>query len=277
MAGRVDGKVALVTGAARGMGRSHAIRLAQEGADIIALDICAQIESNPVPMATPADLDETVKAIEALDRRVVGIQADVRDLDALTHAVAHGVGELGHLDIVCANAGIGGFEMISEMSARQWQDTIDVNLTGVWNTAKATQPYLIESGAAAAMVLTSSTAGFRAGTQISHYAAAKHGVIGLVKALANEFGRYSIRVNAVCPSLTATSMILNDGVFKLFRPDLDNPTADDARAAFTAHHVLPVPWVEPVDVSNAILFLVSDEARYITGVALPVDAGYLIK
>jgi (+)-trans-carveol dehydrogenase len=277
MTGRVFGKVALVTGAARGQGRSHAIRLAHEGADIIALDLCQQIDSNPVPMPTRADLDETAKLVEAEDRRIVHLEVDVRNLDALQSGVREGVAQFGRLDIVCANAGIGGFETVDNMAAQEWRDMIDVNLTGVWNTAKAALPHVVEGGRGGAVVLTSSTAGFRAGSHISHYAAAKHGVIGLVKALASEYGPHWIRVNAVCPSMTATPMILNEGVYRLFRPDLPEPTVEDAKEGFTAHHVLPIPWVEPEDISNAVLFLVSDEARFITGVALPVDAGYLVK
>ncbi|ONH28016.1 mycofactocin-coupled SDR family oxidoreductase [Pseudofrankia asymbiotica] len=277
MAGRVDGKVALVTGAARGMGRSHALRLALEGADVILVDICDQIETNPVEMPTRTDLDETVRLVKATGRQVTALEIDVRDLEALTAGVDEAVAAMGRLDIVCANAGIGGFETVREMTARSWQDMIDVNLTGVWNTTKATLAHLADSGRGGAMVLTSSTAGFKAGSQAVHYAAAKHGVIGLVKTLANELGPFSVRVNAVCPAMTATPMILNDGVFRLFRPDLEAPTVDDARAGFASHHALPIPWVEPVDVSNAVLFLASDDARYITGIALPVDAGYLVK
>ena len=277
MSQRLAGKVAVVTGAARGMGRSHAIRLAEEGADIIALDICRQVATNPVPMPTRADLDETVRLVAGTGRRILAFETDVRDLEAVERAFAAGVTELGRLDIVCANAGIGGFMTVREMTAREWQDTIDVNLTGVWNTAKAAVPYLADSGRGGCLVFTSSTAGIRPGAHIAHYAAAKHGVLGLMKSLAHELGPYSVRVNAVCPSMVATPMILNKGVYKLFRPDLEDPDVEDARAGFAREHILPVPWLEPTDVSNAIVFLVSDEARYITGVALPIDAGYTIR
>jgi (+)-trans-carveol dehydrogenase len=277
MSQRIAGRVAVVTGAARGMGRSHAIRLAEEGADIIVLDICRQVDTNPVPMPTRADLDETVRLVTRTGRRVLAFETDVRDLEAVERAFAAGVAELGRLDIVCANAGIGGFMTVREMTAREWQDTIDVNLTGVWNTAKAAVPYLVDGGRGGCLVFTSSTAGIRAGAHIAHYAAAKHGVLGLMKSLAHELGPYSVRVNAVCPSMVATPMILNKGVYKLFRPDLEDPDVEDARAGFAREHVLPVPWLEPADVSNAIVFLVSDDARYITGVALPIDAGYTIR
>jgi (+)-trans-carveol dehydrogenase len=277
MSQRIAGRVAVVTGAARGMGRSHAIRLAEEGADIIALDICRQVDTNPVPMPTRADLDETVRLVTRTGRRVLAFETDVRDLEAVERAFAAGVAELGRLDIVCANAGIGGFMTVREMTAREWQDTIDVNLTGVWNTAKAAVPYLVDGGRGGCLVFTSSTAGIRAGAHIAHYAAAKHGVLGLMKSLAHELGPYSVRVNAVCPSMVATPMILNKGVYKLFRPDLEDPDVEDARAGFAREHILPIPWLEPADVSNAIVFLVSDDARYITGVALPIDAGYTIR
>jgi (+)-trans-carveol dehydrogenase len=277
MSQRIAGRVAVVTGAARGMGRSHAIRLAEEGADIIVLDICRQVDTNPVPMPTRADLDETVRLVTRTGRRVLAFETDVRDLEAVERAFAAGVAELGRLDIVCANAGIGGFMTVREMTAREWQDTIDVNLTGVWNTAKAAVPYLVDGGRGGCLVFTSSTAGIRAGAHIAHYAAAKHGVLGLMKSLAHELGPYSVRVNAVCPSMVATPMILNKGVYKLFRPDLEDPDVEDARAGFAREHILPIPWLEPADVSNAIVFLVSDDARYITGVALPIDAGYTIR
>jgi SDR family mycofactocin-dependent oxidoreductase len=277
MSQRIAGRVAVVTGAARGMGRSHAIRLAEEGADIIALDICRQVDTNPVPMPTRADLDETVRLVTRTGRRVLAFETDVRDLEAVERAFATGFAELGRLDIVCANAGIGGFMTVREMTAREWQETIDVNLTGVWNTAKAAVPYLVDGGRGGCLVFTSSTAGIRAGSHIAHYAAAKHGVLGLMKSLAHELGPYSVRVNAVCPSMVATPMILNKGVYKLFWPDLEDPDVEDARAGFAREHILPVPWLESADVSNAIVFLVSDDARYITGVALPIDAGYTIR
>jgi (+)-trans-carveol dehydrogenase len=275
--GRVEGKVAFITGAARGQGRSHAIRLAEEGADIIAVDLCGQIDSVPYPMSTPADLAETVKAVEALDRRIVAKQADVRDYAAVKAALDEGVAELGRLDIVSANAGISSVGRADELSEQTWRDMIDTNLTGVWHTAKAAIPALKAGGAGGSMVLTSSAAGLMAMENIGHYVSAKHGVIGLMRTLALELAPDSIRVNAICPTTVDTPMIQNDATYQLFRPDLTNPTVDDAADSFITMNALPIRWVEARDISNALLFLASDEARYITGVALPVDAGTLVK
>ena len=275
--GRVEGKVAFITGAARGQGRSHAIRLAEEGADIIAVDVCGQVDSVPYPMSTPDDLAETVKAVEALDRRIVAVQADVRDYAAVQNAVDEGVAQLGRLDIVSANAGISSVGRADELPEQTWRDMIGINLTGVWHTAKAAIPALKASGAGGSMVLTSSAAGLMAMENIGHYVSAKHGVIGLMRTLALELAPHSIRVNAICPTTVDTPMIQNDPTYRLFRPDLDNPSVDDAAESFLTLNALPIRWVEARDISNALLFLASDEARYITGVALPVDAGTLIK
>jgi len=278
MPGRVEGKVAFITGAGRGQGRSHAVRLAQEGADIIAVDICHDVEG-ALPMSTPADLAETVKLVEALDRRIVATQADVRDVDELKAAVDAGVGQLGRLDIVLANAGIASMGgPVQTLAADNWKHTIDINLTGLMHTARVAIPHLIAGGQGGSIVLTSSVGGMHAMPNMSHYVSAKHGVVGLMRSLAVELGQHHIRVNSVLPTNVSTPMFMNEGTFKMFRPDLENPGPDDVAAvAAQFMHVLPVGWVEPEDVSNAILFLVSDEARYITGVTLPVDAGALIK
>ena len=273
MSARVAGKVAFVTGAARGQGRSHALRLAEEGADIIAIDICEQIESVPYGMSTRADLDQTVKEVEALDRRIVAVQADVRDFAAVKAAVDQGVAELGRLDIVCGNAGIFSFAAGgAELSETMWSDMIDVNLTGVWHTAKACVPHLIAAGGGS-IVLTSSTAGIKGFPNFAHYVSAKHGVVGLARTLALELAPHSIRVNTVHPTRVDTDMVQNTATWSLFRPDLTEPTREDARETFASMNALPIPWVEARDISNAVLFLASDEARYITGVMLPVDAG----
>ena len=280
MAGRVEGKVAFITGAARGQGRSHAIRLAEEGADIIAVDIAAEIESVKrfYPGATEADLAETVRQVEALDRRIVARKADVRDYGALKQALDEGVAELGRLDIVSANAGIFVFgDPAHLVSEEDWRDVIDINLTGVWHTAKAAIPVLIEQGTGGSMVLTSSTAGLKGTPNVAEYTAAKHGVVGLMRTLALELAPHSIRVNTVHPTGVATDMILNEATFRLFLPDTEHPTQEEAAAVFATTNAMPVPWVEPRDISNAVLFLASDEARYVTGVPLPVDAGYTIK
>jgi (+)-trans-carveol dehydrogenase len=277
MTGKLEGKVAFITGAARGQGRSHAVRLAQEGADIIAVDLCAQIGSVPYPMATPQDLDQTVKEVEALDRRIVATQADVRDYDALKQALDEGVAQFGRLDIVSANAGIVSYGRAEELAEQTWQDVIDTDLTGEWHAAKAAIPHLRAGGHGGSIILTSSDAGLKASQNLAHYVAAKHGVIGLMRTLALELAPDFIRVNALAPTTVDTAMSHNDATYRLFRPDLENPTADDMAGPATALNVLPIPWVEPIDISNALVFLASDEARYITGVALPVDAGAAIK
>jgi (+)-trans-carveol dehydrogenase len=278
MAGRVAGKVAFITGAARGQGRSHALRLAQEGADIIAVDLCGQIGTVPYPMATEADLAETVREVEALDRRIVATRADVRDYGAVKAAVQEGVAQLGRLDIVSANAGIFGFSPLENMDDTTWQDMIDVNLTGVWHTAKAAIPHLRAAGGGS-IILTSSTAGLKPIPNTGHYNAAKHGVVGLMRTLAYELAADRIRVNSVHPTAVDTDMIQNAATYELFAADL--PEAERTREVlaprFGQLNLLPIPWVEAVDISNAVLFLASDEARYVTGVTLPVDAGLLIK
>lgn len=277
--GLVDGKVALVTGAARGQGRSHAVRLAAEGADVIAVDICAdRLETLSYALSTEDDLDATVREVEATGRRAVKAIADVRSLAELQQAVDAGLAELGRIDIVCANAGIGTWAVSWEMTEQQWSEMIDVNLTGVFNTVRAALPSMVERGEGGSLVLTSSTAGLRAYQNTAHYTAAKHGVIGLMKVLAQELGQHRIRVNAVCPTTVRTPLVINDSTFELFAPDVENPTEDDVREAFEGLNILPgVAWIEPSDVSDAVLFLCSDAAKYITGVALPVDAGNTVK
>jgi SDR family mycofactocin-dependent oxidoreductase len=275
--GRVEGKVAFITGAARSQGRSHAVRLAEEGADIIAVDLCGPVESiGMYPPATEDDLAETVRQVEALDRRIVATKADVRDTAALRRAVDDGVSQLGRLDIVLANAGVFELAPSLELSDGAWQEMIDINLTGVWNTCKVSLPHLVDSGGGA-IVITSSTAGLKGTPNTIHYTAAKHGVIGIMRTLANEFGKQSIRVNTVHPTGVDTVMIQNEKTWGLFTPEDPSPTREKFTEIFETLHPLPVPYVEPRDISNAILFLVSDEARYITGVTLPVDAGYTVK
>ena len=266
--GKLEGKVAFITGAARGQGRSHAIRLALEGADIIAIDLCGQIASVAYPMSTPDDLAETAKQVEALDRRIFTAQADVRDAVALKAGFDAGTAELGPVDIVLANAGIAPMPLHAEHDA--WQDVIDVNLTGVFNTVEIAIPSMIERGQGGAIVLTSSTAGItgiggptRGGLG---YTAAKHGVVGLMRSYANILAPYSIRVNTVHPTGVNTPMIVNDVMQEFFARD---PQLGNALA-----NALPVSMVEPEDISNAIAWLVSDDARYVTGVTLPVDAGF---
>jgi len=271
--GKLEGKVAFITGAARGQGRSHAIRLAQEGADIIAVDICRQIDSVTYPMSTPDDLAETAKQVEALDRRIFAAQADVRDEAQLKQAFEQGTAELGPVDIVLANAGIAPMALSGREPHQAWQDVIDVNLTGVFNTVETAIPSMIERGQGGAIVLTSSTAGItgiggptRGGLG---YTASKHGVVGLMRSYANTLAPHRIRVNSVHPTGVNTPMIVNEAMQEFLAQD---PQMSNALA-----NALPVDMVEPVDISNAIVWLVSDDARYVTGVTLPVDAGFTNK
>ena len=277
--GSLEGKVAFITGAGRGQGRSHALRLADEGADIIALDICADaVETVSYGLATRADLEETVALIEAKGRRALAGEADVRDLGQVQKVVDEGLGQFGRIDVICANAGIGSWSVSYEMSAQVWKDMIDINLTGVFNTVRAALPSMVERGEGGSVVLTSSTAGLIGYQHTAHYTAAKHGVIGLMKVLAQEVGPLGIRVNAICPTSVNTPLVINDAAFELFAPDVANPGPDDVREPFAALNILPdVPWIEPSDVSEAVAWLCSDAARYVHGIALPIDAGNIVK
>jgi (+)-trans-carveol dehydrogenase len=277
--GTLEGKVAFITGAGRGQGRSHALRLADEGADIVALDICADdVETVGYGLATRGDLDQTVAMVEAKGRRIIAAEADVRDLGQVQKVVDAGLGELGRIDVVCANAGVGSWAVSWEMSEQMWKDMVDVNLTGVFNTVRAALPSMVERGEGGSVVLTSSTAGLIGYQNTAHYTAAKHGVIGLMKVLSQELGPHRIRVNAICPTTVNTPLVVNDATFRLFAPDVADPGPDDVRAAFAGLNSLPdVPWIEPLDVSEAVAWLCSDAARYITGIALPIDAGNTAK
>jgi SDR family mycofactocin-dependent oxidoreductase len=270
--GALDGKVAFITGAARGQGRAEAVRLASDGADIIAIDICDQIASVPYPMATPDDLAATVKLVEDTGARIVAREADVRDQSSLATAVQAGIDELGRLDIVVANAGIAPME-----SGRDgWRDVIDVNLTGVHNTVEVAMPRLIEQGDGGSIVLISSAAGLvgiGGGDPGSlGYTAAKHGLVGLMRAYANHLAPHSIRVNSIHPAGVNTPMIDNDHT----RQWLANVIANSKRPPDMGN-AMPVAVLEVEDIAAAVAWLVSDEARYITGVTLPVDAGYVNK
>ncbi|MFI5609962.1 mycofactocin-coupled SDR family oxidoreductase [Amycolatopsis sp. NPDC051903] len=277
MAGRVEGKVAFITGAARGQGRAHAVRLAEEGADIIAIDACEAIETvDKYPPATEEDLAETTALVEKLGRRIVARKADVRDAKGLQAALDEGADQLGGLDIVVANAGIATYGMSWELTEDMWQDMLDVNLTGVWHTAKAAVPHLMRRGGGS-MVFTSSIGGLKGIMQVAHYVSAKHGIVGLMRTMANELAGHRIRVNTVHPTNVDTHMIQNPGTWGMFAPDDPEPTREKAMPGFLSLNALQVPWVESVDIANAVLFLSSDEARYVTGVALPVDAGAAVK
>lgn len=278
MPGRMEGKVAFVTGAARGQGRSHAVRLAQEGADIIAVDICRGFEASPAPGATPEDLDVTAGMVKDAGGRVVTAEVDVRDFDALKAAVDSGVEQLGRLDVIVANAGIGtNGGKLHKTDEALWQEMIDVNLSGVWKTVKAGVPHILAGNRGGSIVLTSSVGGVKAYPYMGSYVAAKHGVIGLMRSFAVELGQRMIRVNAVLPTHVNTPLLMNEQTYRGFRPELENPGPDDLAPVCQSFHYLPIPWVTAEDISNAVLFLASDEARYITGVALPIDAGSCLK
>jgi SDR family mycofactocin-dependent oxidoreductase len=279
VAGRMAGKVAFVTGAARGQGRSHAVRLAEEGADVVAVDICHDIDSNHYPLATEANLAETARLVEAHDRRVVTRVADVRDRAQLAEAVADGVAELGHLDVVVANAGI--CPLGADVPLQGWFDVVAVNLTGVLNAVEVALPHL---SAGASIICTGSVAGLLAGGTDNPqngpggagYSYAKQNVARFVHELAKQLAPQSIRVNAVHPTNVDTDMLQSAPMYKVFRPDLANPTREDAELAFPAMQPMPIGYVQPVDISNAVLYLASDEARYVTGLQLKVDAGALL-
>jgi (+)-trans-carveol dehydrogenase len=276
--GRLDGKVAVVTGAAKGQGRSHCLRFAQEGADIIALDFLADYPEGSAFYhgATADDMAETVRLVEAEDRRIVASRADVQDLAGLRAAVDAGVAELGRLDIVSANAGVLlKFNKIEDIDEDDWTYTLNTNLSGVWRTIKVTVPHLVASGGGS-IILTSSAAGIKPPQNAAAYVASKFGVVGLTKCAARELGRYNIRVNAVHPTQVGTDMILNQSMFDLFCPDIDAPTQEDFAARSMGMMAIQTPWVEPVEVSNALVYLASDDARYVTGTSLPVDAGQLL-
>ncbi|WP_155054428.1 mycofactocin-coupled SDR family oxidoreductase [Streptomyces blattellae] len=276
MPGRIDGKVALITGAARGQGRALAVRMAEEGADIIAVDNCADC-TMAYPGGTKEDLKETASMVTGLGRRVVTGVVDVRDLPALEAAVAEGVAELGRLDVVAANAGISGPASFQEMTETQWEEMIATNRGGVWRTCKAGVPHIIEGGRGGSVILTSSGAALKGFANIGHYAAAKAGILGLMRTLAHELGAHRIRVNSILPTTVDTPMVQNDALYRLFVPTVDSPTRDDLAQVTTTMHALPVPWVDPIDIANAALFFAGDESRYITGAALPVDAGILVR
>lgn len=280
--GRVQGKVAFITGAARGQGRSHAVRLAEEGADIIAVDLCENIDSMGYPMATPEDLDETVRLVEKLGRRIVPVKADVREAAQLRAAVERGIAELGRLDIVIAQAGIAG--MKGEPAIQAWCDVVDTDLIGVINTVQATLPHLeagasiIATGSLAAMInleRLDTVPGQDLGGVA--YVFAKRALSQYIHFLATHIAPRSIRANVVHPTNCNTDMLQSPPMYQAFRPDLENPTREDAEPAFHVQQAMPVPYVEPRDISDTVLFLASDESRYVTGMQMRVDAGGYLK
>ncbi|CUU54769.1 SDR family mycofactocin-dependent oxidoreductase [Parafrankia irregularis] len=277
--GKLDGKVVFITGAARGQGRSHAIRLAGEGASIIAVDICAQIDSVPYPLATPDDLAETVKSVENLGGAIVGVQADVRDRPALRAALDEGLAQFGRLDVVCANAGV--CPAVDATLAAGFVDGMDVDLIGVMNTVAISLPHL---GSGASIIVTGSTAGMIEGTTERMgntggvgYSLAKQMIARYVEVLALQLAPAMVRLNAIHPTNVDTHLLHNETIYKAFRPDLEHPTREDAELAFPAMQAMPIPYIDPSDVSALVSFLASDESRYITGLNLRIDAGAMLK
>ncbi|WP_018504400.1 mycofactocin-coupled SDR family oxidoreductase [Parafrankia discariae] len=277
--GKLDGKVALITGAARGQGRSHAVRLAAEGADIIAIDICGPIASVRYPLATPDDLAVTAKEVEALGRRIVAVQADVRDRAQLRAALDQGLAALGRLDVVCANAGICPTE--DETLCSSFIDAMDVDLVGVQNTVAVTLPQL---GKGSSIIVTGSTAGMIKGTTDAMgspggvgYSLAKQLIARYIEVLALQLAPHLIRLNAVHPTNVNTRLLHNEDIYRAFRPDLENPTREDAELAFPVMQAMPIPYIEPEDVSALIVYLASDESRYMTGLNIRLDAGAMLK
>jgi SDR family mycofactocin-dependent oxidoreductase len=279
--GRVEGKVAFITGAARGQGRSHAVRLAEEGADIIAVDMCRDLPTNLYPLGTPNDLKETARLVEKAGRRIVAVEADVRDRGQLIAALEQGVGELGRLDVVVANAGIS--PMGGQPPMQAWADVVDTNLLGVINAAHAGIPHLGEGGS---IIATGSAAAFMVGMQVaepgkdpggSGYSYAKRALSEFVHELARNLAPRMIRANAVHPTNCNTGMLNSDPMYKAFRPDLENPTREDALPAFPAQQAMPIPYIEPVDISHAVVYLASDESRYVTGMQMRIDGGSYLK
>jgi SDR family mycofactocin-dependent oxidoreductase len=271
----LTGKVALVTGAARGQGRSHAKTLAAAGADIIAIDACRDIATIPYHLSTEADLAETVTEIEKLDRRAVGLKADVRSSAQLEAAVADGVAVLGPIDVLVINAGVWALGTLWELTEDQWQDMIDVDLTGVWRTLKAVLPAMVERRSGA-VVITSSVNGMEAGAGMAHYVAAKHGVLGLMRNAAVELGPYNIRCNAVCPGIIDTKMNEWQGAYDMMAGHKGGTPQDRQDAAYNWNALAGRGLLSPQAISNAVLWLASDAASEITGVALAVDGGHLV-
>jgi SDR family mycofactocin-dependent oxidoreductase len=276
---RLEGKIALITGAARGQGRSHAVTMAKEGADVIAVDICKQIETNPYPLATPEDLAETAKLVEKFGRRVAPFEVDVRDREALRSAVDAGRAELGGLDVVVANAGI---LPMGHLSPLAFQDAIDVDLIGVMNTVAVTLANLPDGSS---VIVTGSTAGMMEKTTDNPamggggagYSYAKKTIISYVEALALQCAPRMIRVNAIHPTNVNTHLLHHEGLYRIFRPDLESPTREDAELAFTYFQAMPIPYIEPIDISHLVVYLAADESRYVTGQQIRVDAGSLLR
>jgi len=274
--GRLRGKVAVITGGARGIGRACALTFAREGADVVVCDIARDIKTVAYPLSKPSDLAETERLVKAEGRRCLSLQADVRDSERMREVIQRSLTEMGKVDILIANAGILSSAPIETMTDEQWRDNIDVDLSGVFYSMRAVVPHMI-SRKQGRIVALSSDIGRRGGAGVAHYCAAKWGVIGLVKSAALELAKHNITVNAICPGLTRTGMSQNPATYRLFAPDLANPTEADVAARVlkmnTENNELPIPWLEAQDIANGALYLVSDEGRYVTGTAIDITAG----
>lgn len=271
--GKLDGRVALITGGARGQGRSHALTFAREGASIVVCDIAEQVDTVPYTMANDDQLAETAKLVEEFDQRCLAIKADVRDTAAVQRVVDQTMSEFGRLDILIANHGILSLTTVADMTDEQWNDVVDTDLTGVFKSMRAVIPHMVEQGWGR-IIATASMAGRCGLPTVAHYCAAKWGVIGLTKSVAREVADRGVTVNCICPTNVDTDMIHNQAFYQLFAPGVENPTREQAAPGFQSLNAIPVPWIEPKDISEAMLFLASEEARYITGEALHVSAGW---
>jgi SDR family mycofactocin-dependent oxidoreductase len=270
--GTVEGRVAMVTGAARGQGRAHAIALAREGADVVVTDICADIGTVPYPLGTRAELDETVELVKAEGRRCLPIVADIRETAAMEAAVAEAIGEFGHLDICVANAGVTGYGKFHELDDATWDDMIDVDLSGTFRTIRAVLPHMLERRYGR-IIATSSMAGRMGNANLAHYVAAKWGVIGMIKSLAMEVANKGITANAIAPAAVDTPMLHNPAMYELFCPDLDDPSRDDVAPRYRAMNRLGVAWMDPSEISRAVLFVAADDAGSMTGQVIEVSLG----
>jgi len=270
--GSVEGRVALVTGAARGQGRAHAIALAAEGADVIVTDIAHDIATIPYPLGTADELAETVALVEATGRHCVSMVADIRDTAAMNAVVAEGMEAFGKIDICVANAGVTGFGKVHEFDDDTWNDMIDVDLTGTFKTIRAVLPHMLERRYGR-IVATSSMAGRMGNPHLAHYAAAKWGVIGLVKSLAMDVANKGITVNAIAPAAVDTPMLHNPAMYSLFCPEIENPTREDVTHRYQTMNRMGIPWMEPEEVSRAVLFVAADAAGAMTGQVIEVSLG----
>ena len=275
--GKLDGKVALITGGARGQGRSHALTFAREGARIVICDVAHDgLPTVPYSLASTEDLADTTRMVEDLGRCCLAVQADVRSSDGMREVVERGISEFGHIDILVANAGIESFGKTWELTDEQWDEMIAVNLTGVWKSCKPVVPHMIERSTGV-ILITSSIAGLKGLGNQAHYCASKHGVVGLMRTLAIELAPHGIRVNTVHPSSVDTPIIKNQAMYTLFSGGNPDATLEEVTPAFRSLNLMDTPWMEPQDISNAMLWLASDDARYITGATLTVDAGLMAK